>query len=142
MANAPFNIGRTTRIVFIWNGTTVDLPTVTQFRSNQQTVQLKSAPLNSKPITYEVPNGWSGSFVMQRDSDTLDALIASNEAAFWSAATINSGTLYQYITETDGTTTTYEFSDVAITLNDAGQWQNDNIVNQTVNFTASQRIAI
>lgn len=142
MANNPFNIGRNGRMVLIWNGSRVDLPTITQFQSQQVTTALKSTPLNDKPKTYEVPNGWSGSFQVQRDSAKLDNLIASSEAAFWSAATITSGTIYFYADETDGSTTTWEYTDVAITLNNAGSWQNDNIVTQGVNFTASQRVKI
>lgn len=138
----PFNIGRNGRMVLIWNGSRIDLPTITQFQSQQVTTQLKSTPLNSKPITYEVPNGWTGSFSAQRDKATLDTLIADNEAAFWSAGTITSGLIYFYADEVDGSTTTWEYTDVAITLNAAGSWQNDNIVNQSVNFTASQRVKI
>ena len=138
----PFNIGRSTQIVFRWNGTRVALPTVTSFAAKQMTTPLKSTPLNSQPVTYEVPNGWSGSFKVQRDSNALDSLIASNEAAFWSAGTITSGTLILYVTETAGSTSTWQFNNVAITLDDAGSWVNDTIVIQNVTFTASQRVRI
>lgn len=142
MANSPFNIGRNGRMVLIWNGQRVDLPTVTNFRSQQSTTGLKSTPLNDKPVTYEVPNGWTGSFTVQRDSAKLDDLIANNEAAFWAAATITSGTLYFYVEETDGSTTRWEYTDVAITMNAAGSWSNDDIVHQSISFTASQRIKV
>ncbi|WP_232091702.1 hypothetical protein [Acetobacter aceti] len=129
-------------MVLIWNGARVDLPTITQFQSQPVMTALKSSPLNDKPKTYEVPNGWSGSFSVQRDSANLDDLVTDNESAFWSAATITNGTIYFYITETDGSTSTWEYTDASIAMTSAGSWSNDNIVSQGVTFTASQRVKI
>ena len=139
---APFSIGRNTRVVFRWNGTRVELPSVTSFTSRQATVALNSAPLNSQPETFQVPNGWTGTVQCQRTNDNLDVLIADTEAAFWSAGTITNGTLYQYITEPDGSTTTWQYTNVSIVLDAAGSWSNDSMVMQSFNFTASQKVEI
>ncbi|KXU99233.1 hypothetical protein AD929_15670 [Gluconobacter potus] len=139
---APFSIGRDTRVVFRWNGSTVELPDVVSFTSQQGTVALRSVPLNSQPTTYEVPNGWSGTVQCQRTNSNLDDLIASTEAAFWSAGTITNGTLYQYITEPDGSTTTWQYTNVSIVLNAAGSWANDGMVMQSFTFNASQKVKV
>lgn len=138
----PFNIGRDGKIVFLWNGTRIDLPSVTQFQSQQTTNIVASTPLNSKPKSYNIPNGWSGSFMVQRDSATLDTLVNNIESAFWTSGTITNGTLYFYVTEPDGTTSTWEFTDVTIRLDAAGTWRNDDLVTQSVAFIASQRTKI
>lgn len=139
MANKPFNVGRDCRVVLIYNGSRVDLPTVTGFQSQQQTNRLASMPLNDMPRFYDVPNGWSGGFDFQRDSSGADDLFAAIESGFWSAGTIINGNIYQYVTEVDGTVTTYEYVGAAIRLSNAGRYQSENIVTQHIDFVASIR---
>ncbi|GBQ63875.1 hypothetical protein AA103196_0720 [Ameyamaea chiangmaiensis NBRC 103196] len=137
MAN-PYSIGRDCRITLLWNGSRVDLRDVTAFQASQETVVQRANPLNGVPVEFNTPNGWRGSFSLVRASATLDTLIASVEQAFWSAGTIGSGTLYQYISEPDGTLTTWEYSGVSMSLHN-DRWQAEGIVQQTVQFFASTR---
>ena len=139
MANAPFTIGRNCSLVVLWNGSRVDLPNVTGFKVNQETKQQRSDPLNSTPIEFNTPSGWRGSFDVDRQDPTLDNLIAAIESAFWNAGTIANGTIYQYIAEIDGSTSTYEFTSVAIRLSNAGDFRQEQIVKQTAEFFASLR---
>lgn len=139
MANKPFNVGRDCRVVLIYNGSRVDLPTVTGFQSQQQTHQLTSSPLNDMPMFFDVPNGWRGQFDFQRDNDNADDLFASIESGFWSAGTMITGNIYQYVVETDGTTSTYEYVGATLRLSDAGNWRSENITTQRIEFTARIR---
>lgn len=91
------------------------------------------------PIEFNTPAGWRGQFQVDRGSSALDDLISAIEAAFWNLGVIGSGTIYQYITESDGSTSTYEFIGVSLTLTSAGHYQAENIVKQTIGFYASQR---
>ncbi|MDT8871928.1 hypothetical protein RAA17_14350 [Komagataeibacter rhaeticus] len=68
MSTKPFNIGRDCRVVLVYDGSRVDLPTVTGFNAQQRTHQLASNPLNDMPLFYDVPGGWGGQFTFQRDS--------------------------------------------------------------------------
>ena len=139
---APFSIGRNTRVVFRWNGSTVTLPDVVSFTSRQGTVPIRSTPLNKQPETFEVPNGWTGTVQCQRTNANLDNLVADIEAAFWSAGTITNGDLYQYITEPDGSTTTWHYTNVSIVLDAGGSWSNDTMVMQSFTFNASQKVKV
>lgn len=140
MAN-PYSIGRDCRITVLWNGQRVDFRDVTSFGASQETHALRASPLNGMPVEFNVPNGWRGSFQIARASAALDNLVAAIEAAYWNAGTVGSGTIYQYVTEPDGTTSTWEYTNVSIKLkNDA--WQSDQMVHQTVQFFASTRAKI
>ncbi|AFW00509.1 phage protein [Gluconobacter thailandicus F149-1 = NBRC 100600] len=140
MAN-PYSIGRDCRITVLWNGQRVDLRDVTSFGASQETHALRASPLNGMPVEFNVPNGWRGSFQIARASAALDNLVAAIEAAYWNAGTVGSGTIYQYVTEPDGTTSTWEYTNISIKLkNDA--WQSDQMVHQTVQFFASTRTKI
>jgi hypothetical protein len=135
----PYSIGRDCQVVLLWNGIRIDLRDVTGFQANQEVKQQRSDPLNSLPVEFNTPAGWRGQFQVDRGSSALDDLIAAIEAAFWSAGVIGTGVIYQYISEPDGTTSTYEFVNVSLTLSNSGHYQAENIVKQTVSFFASQR---
>ncbi|WNM08209.1 hypothetical protein RI056_15125 [Komagataeibacter nataicola] len=62
MSLKPFNIGRDCRVVLVYNGSRIDLPTVTGFDAAQRTHQLESNPLNDMPLFYDVPGGGAASF--------------------------------------------------------------------------------
>jgi hypothetical protein len=49
------------------------------------------------------------------------------------------GTVYQYVTETDGSTSTYQYDTVVFKLASSGQWKGDSSVKQKLEFFASQR---
>lgn len=139
MASKLFNVGRDCRVVLVYNGSRIDLPTVTGFQSQQQTTQLTSKPLNDEPVFYDVPNGWRGTFTVQRDGSALDDLMIAVEAGFWSAGTMLLGTIYQYVTEVDGTQSTYEYVGASLRQPEAGNFQSENIVSQRLEFTARRR---
>jgi hypothetical protein len=49
------------------------------------------------------------------------------------------GTLYQYVTETDGSTSTYQYDSVVFKLTNAGHRKGDASVKQKLEFFASRR---
>ena len=115
-----YTIGRNCQLVLLWNGTRV----------------------NSTPVEFTTPSGWGGEFTIDRGNSAVDDLVAAIESAFWSAGTIGSGTIYQYVTEPDGSLSTYEFSGVSLVLSNAGNYQADVIVRQKIGFFASQRVKL
>ena len=135
----PYSIGRDCQVVLLWNGIRIDLRDVVGFQAEQQVKLQRSDPLNSVPVEFNTPAGWRGQFHIDRGSSALDDLIVAIESAFWNAGVIGSGTIYQYVNETDGSTSTYEFTGVALTLTNSGTYKAEIIVTQTINFFASQR---
>jgi hypothetical protein len=49
------------------------------------------------------------------------------------------GTVYQYVTEVDGSTSTYQYSGVVFKLVNAGSWKGDASVKQKLEFFATKR---
>ncbi|WP_215755095.1 hypothetical protein [Acetobacter sp. P5B1] len=142
MATNPYSIGRNCRLTLLWAGSRVDLRDVTGFTANQETTTQRADPLNSTPVEFATPNGWRGSFTVARANRALDDLVADIEAGFWSAGTINSGTIYQYISEPDGSTSKWQFSQVGLSLSAGGSWQKEGIVYQTLSFFSPIRTKI
>jgi hypothetical protein len=143
-SSAKASVGRDVSLVLLMGTgtgvtTRVDMPNVTDFDAKQEKTKLKSNRLDGVIMRAALPMGWNGSFGLERGSNALENVIAVEETAWYTTGLYMTGMLYQYITETDGSTTTYVFDNVTITLGNAGTWKGDAFVKQTLEFEAGRR---
>ena len=138
--NTDFNTGNDCHLILILDVIgRVDLRHVTGFSATQIVKPLRVARLNAPPIGRDIPAGWDGQFELDRGDGTGDNLAALFEQTYWSGVRLPSGQIFQYISETNGGTSTYLFEGVALNLMNAGNWVQDQVVKQTVKFFASRR---
>lgn len=142
MPVSNFSIGRDCQLVVIGPFGRVDLTHVTGFESQQNTQPVRVDRLDGVQMGAELPKGWQGSFDLERGSSAADDFIAAVEQAYYGNGNISTGTLYQYVTETDGSTSTYQYDGVVFKLASAGQWKGDQSVKQKLEFFAATRMRI
>lgn len=94
----------------------VDLSHVTGFDSRQQTASIRVDRIDGWQMAAELPKGWEGMFELERGSSAADDFIARIEAAYNEGGAVPSGTLYQYISESDGSTSTYQYDGAVFRL--------------------------
>ncbi len=141
----PFNtftVGSDCQIVVMGPFGRVDLAHVTGFEAQQVTQPLRVDRLDGVQLAAELPKGWNGSFQLDRGSSAADDFIAQIEAAYHNGQTINGGTLYQYVNEPNGSTSTYQFNNVVFKLTSAGLYKGDAPVAQKLDFYASSRTRV
>ena len=134
-----FSIGRDCQLVVMGPQGRVDLTYVTGFESRQMTQSVRLDRLDGVPMGAELPKGWEGSFEVERGTSAVDDFIATSEQIYLSQGSLPAGTVYQYVTEVDGSTSTYQFSGVVFKLVNAGTWKGDSTVKQKLEFFATQR---
>lgn len=135
-----FNIGRDCSLVCIAGDKgRVDFTEITGFMSKAEVTKARIKPLNKPAKEVHIPEGWTGSFEIERASSAADDLQASIEDGFWSGQGLPYGTIFQYIREVDGKLSTFQYEEVAMHLSDAGDWKSDSVVKQKVEFFASRR---
>jgi hypothetical protein len=139
MSLTMFSVGRDTQLVVIGSTGRVDLTHVTSFESRQITQSVRVDRLDGTRMGTELPKGWEGSFDIERGSSTVDDFIAAAEQQYFNGSTVSPGTMYQYVTETDGSTSTYQYDNVAFRLVNAGTWKGDSSVKQKLEFFAVRR---
>ena len=139
MALTTFSIGRDTQLVVMGPNGRVDLSHVTGFESRQLTTPVRISRLDGTQLGAELPKGWEGSFEVERGTSALDDFISQIEQDFYNGASNQSGTMYQYITETDGSVSTYQFDSVVFKLASAGTWKGDASVKQKLEFFATRK---
>lgn len=140
-----FNVGSDCRVVVqhpLAAGGQLSLGDVTNFKSEQQTKALNYTRMDGQTKKGEYPTGWSGSFQLERTGHDVDDFICTIEQAILNGQNPGAGTIYQYTTETDGSTSTYQFTGVAFKMSDAGTYAGAETVKQTLNFEASTRVRV
>ena len=139
MALTTFSVGRDTQVVVMGPTGRVDMNHVTAFESRQLTSPVRVSRMDGTQLGAELPKGWEGSFEVERGDSTLDDFISTLEQAYYNGTGTGSGTLYQYVTETDGSVSTYQFDGVVFKLAHAGTWKGDSSVKQKLEFYATRK---
>ena len=139
MPTNAFSLGRDTQLVVIAPTGRVDLAHVTGFDSRQVTHPIRIDRLDGTQMAAELPKGWEGSFELERGSSAVDDFIATTEQAYFTSGSIPTSTLYQYVTEANGSTSTYQYDGAVFKLAAAGAWRGDAAVKQKLEFFAARR---
>jgi hypothetical protein len=142
VALTNFSVGRDTQLVVLGPAGRVDLTHVTGFEARQLTQSVRVDRLDGTQMGAELPKGWEGTFEIERGDSAVDDFIAAAEQQFYNGSTVPAGTMYQYVSETDGSTSTYLFDGVTFKLTSAGQWKGDSAVKQKLEFFATRRMRI
>ena len=137
-----FTVGSDCQVVVMGPFGRVDLTHVVGFESHQMTLTLRVDRLDGVQLGAELPKGWTGSFMLDRGSSAVDDFIAQIEQAYLAGQPIGAGTLYQYVNEPDGSTSTYQFNGVVFKLTSAGVYRGDAAVTQKLDFYASGRTRV
>ena len=117
----------------------MDLSHVTSFENRQVTHAIRIDRLDGVHLAAELPKGWEGHFELERGNSAADDFINALEQAWHGAGELQGSTLFQYVTEADGSVGTYQFEGAVFKLTSAGQWKGDAAVRQRLDFFASRR---
>jgi hypothetical protein len=139
VALTAFSIGRDTQLVVMGPNGRVDINHVTGFESRQLTSSVRISRLDGTQLGAELPKGWEGSFEVERGTSALDDFISTMEQNFYTGTDAQPSTMYQYITETDSSVSTYQFDGVVFKLASAGAWKGDSSVKQKLEFYATRK---
>ena len=142
MPTNAFTLGRDCQLVVIGPSGRVDLSNVTGFESRQMTQPIRIDRLDGTQLAAELPKGWEGSFDLERGDSTVDDFIAATEQAYFTSGQLPSSTLYQYVSEANGSTSTYQYDGAVFKLSAAGAWRGDSAVKQRLDFFATRRTRV
>jgi hypothetical protein len=142
VTSTNFSIGRDCQLVVMGPYGRIDLTYVTAFDSRQMTTPVRVECIDGTQMAAELPKGWEGHFEVERGSSAADDFIARAEAAYCAGSTVPAGTLYQYVNETDGSTSTYQYEGAVFKLAQAGTWKGDSSVKQRLEFFAGRRTRV
>lgn len=134
-----FNIGKNLTVVVIGPHGRVEIAHLTDFDAKQDTHEIVVDRLNGPALTREVPRRWTGVIGFDRGNSVVDDFFVRLENDFWNGLAIAPGTIYEYIAELDGSTSTYQFDSVTFKFTNPGNWKLMSAVNMQIGFSASRR---
>jgi hypothetical protein len=138
MAISVFSVGRDTQLVVVGPSGTINLTHVTAFESRQVTQSVRVNRLDGSQLGVELPKGWEGSFELERGDSVVEDFIATTEQSYYNGSVSATSTMYQYVSEVDGSTSTYQFDSIVFRLSNAGLWKGDAAVKQKLEFFGSR----
>ena len=139
MSVSTFSLGRDAQLVIIGPQGRLDLSYVSGFDARQLTQSIRLSRLDGTQMGTELPKGWEGSFELERGNSAVEDFVAATEQAYFNGAPSVPATMYQYISEPDGSTSTYQYDRVTFKLTSAGHWKGDSSVKQKLEFYATRR---
>jgi hypothetical protein len=137
-----FTVGRDLSVNIQTPNGALPLTGLTKFTAKPDTTDVKVKLVNGRTQHLIFPDGWSGSFEVERVDSTLDDFFANQEANYYAGFDLNSSTITETITETSGVVSQYQFVGVIFKLDDAGDFAGDATVKQKLSFVAEQRIKL
>ncbi|MDR6511462.1 hypothetical protein J2792_002334 [Novosphingobium capsulatum] len=140
MPQQGYTIGRDVSVVVtLPNGTNLPLGKVTSFESKPDTTKTKVKGLDGVVDNLRFWEGWTGTIKTERRNADLDNYFAGLEAAYWAGQSEDYCTIQETIAENNGTVTQFRYERVIFDY-DAGTYESDKTVSQTLSFTAAKRI--
>lgn len=137
-----FSVGRDIALTLIGPTGPINLSLITSFKSKPDITDQKIKGLDGITRHVRFPDGWSGTFQIERQDSTLDDYYAQLEANYYAGMNETSVTLTETITEVDGSVSQYQYTGVLLKLDDAGEWKGDATVKQSVSFVAQRRFKV
>jgi hypothetical protein len=141
-SQGAFNIGRDITVVLQSPLGQVQITNITKFDCKQETDTVKVKRMDGIVLNDELPWGWSGSIELERGDQQVDLFFANMEALWLVGGTANVSQLFSYIIETDGSTSTFAYDNVAMKLADAGSWSSDQAVKMKIDWIANRRRSV
>jgi hypothetical protein len=137
-----FSVGKDVSVTLTNPAGNLTLSGLTQFDAKPMFTDIKSKRLDGKTYFGQIPDGWTGTFKLDRLDPNVDVFFANLEAGYYAGQNNPSGTIQEVILEADGSTTTWSYTGVVLKLDDAGSWAGDKRVEQAISFNATTKTQV
>src|SRR6185312_11460079 len=108
MPTYNFSVGRDVSVTVVTSYGTLTFNGLTDFSADPMTTDLKSKGIDGTPRFGFIPDGWKGSFKLDRLDPTVDNYWAQVESDYYAGKNIQAGTISEIITEADGSVTQWQ----------------------------------
>ncbi|WP_458763566.1 hypothetical protein [Cupriavidus basilensis] len=142
MPQNGYNVGRDVTLVFQTPYGPLQVPKITKFNPRPSVTEVQIKRMDGIVEHLRIPNGWSGTFEVPRDGSTIDDWFAQVESDYYSGINEQPSSIYETITNPNGSINQYRYNGVMLSLDDAGERSGDAQISQQMKFVASRRIKI
>ena len=137
-----YSVGRDISLDIVGVNGAMGFSQIVGFQSKPDTTDQKIKGLDGITRHLRFPDGWSGSFDLERQNSLLDDWWSQIEANYYAGQNELPVTITETIQEVSGAITQYRYLQVLLTIEDAGSWAGDKSVKQKIKFVAARRVKI
>jgi len=137
-----YSVGRDYTLVIQTATGPLQLNKITGFKKKQEVTDVRVKRIDGITDHVRFPDGWSGSFDVERQDASVDNYIAQVEAGYYSGINEQPCQIYETIQEANGAVSQFRMDGVLLTLADGGNVAGDATVKQSLSFVASRRIKV
>lgn len=137
-----YSVGRDVALDITGPNGPLVLSQVVGFMSKPDITDQKIKGLDGITRHLRFPDGWSGSFDIERQDSTLDDYWSQLEANYYAGLNEAAVTITETIQEVNGSISQYRYLQVLLTIEDAGTYKGDASVHQKLRFVAARRVKV
>lgn len=137
-----YSVGRDWTLVIQTANGPLQLNKITSFKKKQDVTDVRVKRIDGITDHVRFPDGWSGSFDIERQDAAVDNYFAQLEANYYAGINEQACQIYETIQEANGAVSQFRLDGVLLTLADAGNVAGDATIKQSLNFVASRRIKV
>jgi hypothetical protein len=137
-----FTVGRDVSLSIVTSAGPLRLSLLTGFNAKPSVTENRVKGLDGITRFLRFPDGWSGSFMIERQDSTVDDYFAKLESNYYAGINEQPCTITETITEPNGSVTQYRYTGVLLKLDDAGNYQGDATVKQSLSFVAARKLKL
>jgi len=141
-SSGQFNTGKDVTLDIVGARGPLRFSNITGFDSKPQYKSLESKGIDGIGRFDDLPDGWSGSFKLDRMDSAVDDFFAQKESDFYAGISNSTVTITETIQEINGAITQFRYVGVALTLGDAGNKSSDSKIAMSIGFKASRRLKV
>ena len=141
MPNNNQSIGKDVSFVVMTSAGALNIPAaaITKFDAQPDTSHEARKGLDGVTRNAVFPNGWKGSFDIDRMNSAVDEFWAQFESDYYNGVNLLPGTINEVIVEANGSISQYRYEGVVLDLKDAGSRESDKVIKMKLDFYASRR---
>lgn len=137
-----FSVGRDVSLDIITPSGPIRFNLITKFAAKMDITDKKIKGLDGITRHTRFPDGWTGSFEIERMDSTADDYFAQIEDNYYQGLNEQPATITETISEPNGSITQYRYMNVLLKYEDAGDWAGDSTVKQKISFVSARRLKV
>lgn len=134
-----FTVGKDVNIDVMTSAGAFTISNITAFHPRAKYTSVKSKSLDGIVRHVDIPDGWDFTLEVDRADGNTDTFFANQEQAYFNGQPIQSATINETITNPDGSVSQYQYTQVTLRFDDAGQRNADALVKMTISGSATRR---
>ena len=137
-----YSVGRDLTFTLSMPTGVLTLSGVTDYSAKKNSSKLTRKGLGGKTNHAVIPDGWELTIKLDRKDATLDKYFAARDADYYAGVNVQSGTIYETITESDGSVSQFRYTEVVLQYDGGGDWKGDAYIPITLMAYATERLQV